>query len=977
MQLQTPLQGCSRPDLGLRVVPDASQMCAVSLHAGASSRSISALYDWNFLAAAPCVLISMSNAYCYEVSKYGLMVVGHGVVKTVSPITGSMRRRRLLSVDDAYTAQSKDGNGDLSHYEGVMLDIKSFYSWDHASEPCRMLVHAFVKGHDHNSTSSKNSTDGASVVGGMAMGVLDMYKLDECIHWRKVGRSIVQDLNMTSMAQAASPVHDCCSHAFMSANDFLSVLSSNKGVGLQLLEKFPDVVKYLFVNTDSFSAFYSIYNVWKQHAVLYYLESLWKDVLNATGSTNGTATAQHGWLLSASNSTEIITMRKFMREHKRQVALFQSYANEPFVAMFENFSSSNDHQPHTSPDPGNFTSAEAASHKAAEDIKSVLEDLAVLMELSGSESSGVVETETADENRTDASNGTGISSIDNDTYSTRRAMAVRMASSIAADAMRHRANRSPIIPRKQREHATRSTGGAPPEKLQGSKARQIFERVEGGIMKNGAQRKLLQGSDGGSMSWTSSSSGDQTVDSYSSLVASTKGFSNIAVSSMRKDASLPLVTETWLQGPFGWPPRYKASANNENCLAFEVSVKSAVDVFRVLKQYYDTDFARKVKSAPWDVQSNMPSLYSYATSSSSYSQQGQSTSTSSNSAGNSSSNANATASPSGEISIMSSYWDVTFLDQDNWAPYFFSSVLGSIHTYLPWMETAVAGFLTLKRGPDVPKDALTAGNIVHDLVVCEFDSVMFCRKHDSKGGRTRRNLLICMVISFGMWYALGLLASTIPGVGTMLNVLIFSFMWMLVPTTGVQLTYGMAVTCFPMIPTCALQDTIVALQGLLPITLALPSALQRYPGCLEQMRIANNGTASERQQECMRSCRDEPFYFRRWEDSAAWMLCSFTGELNCTSISVPYAPMVQQAAWNYSSVIAAGTAPYGNASSSSQDLLHAHQFCFWVTLGQALPWFFIMAMGVVVLLNMIKLPFVILLAAWQFLVQALSYTHVE
>jgi hypothetical protein len=63
-------------------VPDASQTFAVSLHAGASSRSVSAPYDWNYLAAAPCVLISMSNSYCYEVNCYGLMVVWHGVARS-------------------------------------------------------------------------------------------------------------------------------------------------------------------------------------------------------------------------------------------------------------------------------------------------------------------------------------------------------------------------------------------------------------------------------------------------------------------------------------------------------------------------------------------------------------------------------------------------------------------------------------------------------------------------------------------------------------------------------------------------------------------------------------------------------------------------------------------------------------------------------------------------------------------------------
>jgi hypothetical protein len=69
LQQGTAMQSCSRRDLGLRVVPDALQLCAVSMHAGASSRLVSALYDWNYLAAAPCILISMSNAYCYEISR--------------------------------------------------------------------------------------------------------------------------------------------------------------------------------------------------------------------------------------------------------------------------------------------------------------------------------------------------------------------------------------------------------------------------------------------------------------------------------------------------------------------------------------------------------------------------------------------------------------------------------------------------------------------------------------------------------------------------------------------------------------------------------------------------------------------------------------------------------------------------------------------------------------------------------------------
>jgi hypothetical protein len=48
-----------------------------------------------------------------------------------------------------------------------------------------------------------------------------------------------------------------------------------------------------------------------------------------------------------------------------------------------------------------------------------------------------------------------------------------------------------------------------------------------------------------------------TIDTYTSLVASSKGFSDLAVASFKRssDSGVPLVTETWLEGPFGWPPK--------------------------------------------------------------------------------------------------------------------------------------------------------------------------------------------------------------------------------------------------------------------------------------------------------------------------------------------------------------------------------------------------------------------------------------
>jgi hypothetical protein len=59
-------------------------------------------------------------------------------------------------------------------------------------------------------------------------------------------------------------------------------------------------------------------------------------------------------------------------------------------------------------------------------------------------------------------------------------------------------------------------------------------------------------------------------------------------------------------------------------------------------------------------------------------------------------------------------------------------------------------------------------------------------------------------VAYFLWYAVGLIISTIPGAGV-LYVVVYSFMWVLVPITAVQLSYGMAATCFPMLPTCLLQ----------------------------------------------------------------------------------------------------------------------------------------------------------------------------
>ena len=90
------------------------------------------------------------------------MVVGHGIVRTVSPLTG--QRRRLLE---------HDGEGEEQRRRASLLAaIHSFDAWNHTSSPCSTLVQAFV-----------SASDERAVPG---LGVVDMDTLERCIHWRRV-----------------------------------------------------------------------------------------------------------------------------------------------------------------------------------------------------------------------------------------------------------------------------------------------------------------------------------------------------------------------------------------------------------------------------------------------------------------------------------------------------------------------------------------------------------------------------------------------------------------------------------------------------------------------------------------------------------------------------------------------------------------------------------------------------------------------
>lgn len=130
----------------------------------------------------------------------------------------------------------------------------------------------------------------------------------------------------------------------------------------------------------------------------------------------------------------------------------------------------------------------------------------------------------------------------------------------------------------------------------------------------------------------------------------------------------------------------------------------------------------------------------------------------------------------------------------------------------------------------------------------------------------------------------------------------------------------------------------------------------------------------------MRSCRGPPMHFASWEASLAWAACVALSPESCAKLDLPMFPGFRAAAGNFSrALIAAAAAPpsvdAAGGVAESQDLVNAMSFCFWVTLGQALPWLLLFLVVAYLAVCMARVPLQ-LGALWiQTLASMVAYTH--
>jgi hypothetical protein len=210
---------------------------------------------------------------------------------------------------------------------------------------------------------------------------------------------------------------------------------------------------------------------------------------------------------------------------------------------------------------------------------------------------------------------------------------------------------------------------------------------------------------------------DESGSRYSSLTAATDGFSNIPLGSSLAD--------NWLEGSFGWPPNINSQYWNgdQKCTAAQVALDIMGESGLVMDNFFD-NYATSRRELSWSIVQNIPTVY------------------------------NGTL-PVG-FKYPANWSNVSFTlstPGTDWASVFFQFVAQNVvEQYLGITTDKIVLFFTTL--PAIPRDILTARNLAKDMLMCDFESVMLCSRH---------NRCVFSVVVWCRWQALFDLSPS-PGV---------------------------------------------------------------------------------------------------------------------------------------------------------------------------------------------------------------------
>ena len=162
---------------------------------------------------------------------------------------------------------------------------------------------------------------------------------------------------------------------------------------------------------------------------------------------------------------------------------------------------------------------------------------------------------------------------------------------------------------------------------------------------------------------------------------------------------------------------------------------------------------------------------------------------------------------------------------------------------------------------------LSGRRLVQELSTCNYTELTFGTRASVNRGRG----MTLLYIFAATFLAFSLFATCFIPQGFATHLAWFSLFPMLVFWAA----YGVAPTCWPMVPPRFPHDLATEVGGLVPSSLEIPRFLVDAR-CDVRGHLLGGG---EYDATCFKTCSEEPFLFKSWQDPAAWWLCELSTTL--------------------------------------------------------------------------------------------------
>jgi hypothetical protein len=349
--------------------------------------------------------------------------------------------------------------------------------------------------------------------------------------------------------------------------------------------------------------------------------------------------------------------------------------------------------------------------------------------------------------------------------------------------------------------------------------------------------------------------------------------------------------ETWLAGPFTWPPAFITRLNSQ-CNMATAMLQISHSIISVLAPYYYGSF-NAAPAPPRGLWDNLPKMTC-------------------------SSRMQPVPPADGVIaSIYHAVWDLSGINPGYIREFFSKGESTNVFT------------------------------ITTSMLKCDFQAVTYCSAH--------RKDLFASVVLILMLYAILYVCAGAMGVSYLVTLLIMAVGF--VPLL-LWYSYGMAFTCFPLLPTCLMDDVVYTLNWLFPLQIKFPDELQTSPACL--------GDSS--QDSCLKRCSDPPISFNEWRDTLAFGVC-YTSRSLCL--------LLADAIGGVDSLSSKLRESAGVLATAPESRVNALLFCFGVTFVNLIPVLLLVAVGTTVAAYLVYLPCVFAPKFFALVGQYMVYLHAK